>query len=63
MGNWKWIRNGSGTFLFDLSNDLGEKQNLTEKLPGKTAQLQQKFEAWLHETMVEAEPRGPFKDF
>ncbi len=63
VDNWKWIRNDSGTFLFELANDLGEKQNLADKMPQKTAEMQKKFEAWHHETMVEAEPRGPFKDF
>jgi len=60
--NWKWVRNESGTFLFDLSKDIREKNNLIDKMPEKAAQMQQHFEDWM-KRMDEAEPRGPFKDF
>ncbi|MBC8870324.1 MAG: sulfatase-like hydrolase/transferase [Planctomycetes bacterium] len=60
--NWKWVRNESGTFLFDLSKDISEKTNLIDKMPDKAAQMQEHFEGWL-KRMDEAEPRGPFKDF
>ncbi len=62
VDHWKWIRNESGTWLFDLSNDVGERDNLVEKLPDKARQMQTHFENWLKE-MAAAEPRGPFKDF
>jgi arylsulfatase A-like enzyme len=62
VDNWKWIRNPSGTFLFDLSKDIGEKTNLIDKMPEKAAEMEARFAAWL-KTMDEAEPRGPFKDF
>ncbi|HUT89531.1 MAG TPA: sulfatase-like hydrolase/transferase [Thermoguttaceae bacterium] len=62
VGNWKWIRNESGTFLFDLAKDVSEKDNLIEKMPEKAAEMQAHFEGWLKH-MDEAEPRGPFKDF
>ena len=62
VGNWKWIRNERGEFLFDLSQDVGEKDNLAEKMPQKTVEMRQHFAHWLKE-MDEAEPRGPFKDF
>jgi arylsulfatase A-like enzyme len=60
--NWKWVRNESGTFLFDLSKDISEKNNLIDNMPEKAAEMQQHFENWL-KRMDEAEPRGPFKDF
>ena len=60
--NWKWVRNESGTYLFDLSKDVSEKNNLLDELPGKAAEMQARFESWL-KRMDEAEPRGPFKDF
>ncbi len=60
--NWKWIRNRSGTFLFDLSHDIGEKNNLVDKMPKKAAEMESRFAAWL-KAMDEAEPRGPFRDF
>jgi arylsulfatase A-like enzyme len=62
VGNWKWVRNETGTFLFDLSNDVSEKNNLIDKMPEKAAQMQQHFEDWMRR-MDEAEPRGPFRDF
>ena len=45
--NWKWIRNERGTFLFDLSKDAGETNNLIDKMPEKAAQMQQHFENWM----------------
>ncbi len=62
VDHWKWVRNASGTFLFDLSKDVGEKNNLIDKLPEKAAEMEGHFTAWL-KAMDEAEPRGPFKDF
>lgn len=62
VGDWKWVRNESGTYLFDLSKDLSEKNSLVEKMPEKAAEMQGHFENWLKH-MDEAEPRGPFKDF
>jgi arylsulfatase A len=62
VGTWKWIRTESGTFLFDLSNDIGEKSNLAEKMPEKAAEMQAHFENWLRQ-MDAAEPRGPFRDY
>jgi len=62
VGDWKWVRNESGTFLFDLSKDISEKNNLIDKMPEKAAEMQQHFENWL-KRMDEAEPRGPFRDF
>ncbi len=62
VGQWKWIRNELGTFLFDLSKDLREKDNLIDKMPEKAAEMEARFAAWL-KTMDETEPRGPFRDF
>lgn len=62
VGNWKWIREKGMTFLFDLSKDIGEQNNLADQMPGKTAEMQKHFEAWL-KRMEAAEPRAPFRDF
>ena len=62
VGNWKWIREETGVYLFDLSKDLEEQHNLAVKMPEKTAEMQRRFENWLQQ-MDAAEPRGPFKDF
>ncbi|NQT39572.1 MAG: sulfatase-like hydrolase/transferase, partial [Planctomycetes bacterium] len=47
VDHWKWIRNESGTFLFDLANDVSEKNNLIDELPNKAAEMQGHFENWL----------------
>jgi arylsulfatase A-like enzyme len=62
VGCWKWIRDEDGTFLFDLSQDVGEQEDLSDRLPEKTAEMQACFDGWM-QRMNEAEPRGPFKDF
>lgn len=63
VGNWKWVRTKEGKEgLFDLSNDLGEKNDLSEKQPSVLNQVTAKFQEWKKE-MDAAEPRGPFKDF
>lgn len=61
VGNWKWVRNANGTFLFDLSQDIGEKRNLASTMPAKAAELEAHFQRW-RQTMEAAEPRGPFRD-
>lgn len=64
VGNWKWVdMEGKDGGLFNLSNDLGEKNDLSAEKPEILAMLKQKFDDWYQETMIEAEPRGPFKDF
>ncbi len=46
-GNWKWLRDEKGEeYLFDLSIDPSEKNNLKEKLPEIISQLKKKFSAW-----------------
>lgn len=60
--NWKWIKNRSGTFLFDLSQDVGEKSNLIQSRPDLAIELETRFHAW-QDQMQAAEPRGPFRDF
>ena len=62
MGQWKWIRNENGKFLFDLAQDVGEENNLIDKMPEKAAEMQAHFKDWA-KRMAAAEPRGPFRDF
>jgi len=62
VGPWKWVRNANGTFLFDLSQDIGEKTNLAPTMPDKAAELAAHFQRW-QQQMDAAEPRGPFRDF
>lgn len=62
VGDWKWVRNESGVYLFDLTKDVEEQNNLIDKMPEKAAEMQSRFESWL-KRMDAAEPRRPFKDF
>lgn len=61
-GQWKWVDSRRGGGLFDLSKDIGEKNDLSEKHPEKMAELKAAFEAW-EKQMKAAEPRGPFRDY
>ncbi len=64
IGNWKWVDMGKGGGgLFDLSKDIGERNDLSSKHPETLSRLKHRFDEWHHETMFDAEPRGPFKDF
>ncbi|MFM7749438.1 MAG: N-acetylgalactosamine-6-sulfatase, partial [Opitutaceae bacterium] len=62
VGNWKWVSAGKGGGLFDLSRDLGEKEDLSAKHPEIAAKLKAAFAAWKTK-MDAAEPRGPFRDY
>jgi arylsulfatase A-like enzyme len=46
-GNWKWLRDEkTEEYLFDLSADPSEKNNLKEKFPETFLKLKNKFNAW-----------------
>lgn len=62
IGHWKWVDSAKGSGLFDLSQDIGEKQDLSEENPEVLARLKDGFAKWKQE-MRDAEDRGPFKDF
>ena len=63
VGDWKWVDMGEqGSGLFDLSEDIGEKNDLSKKRPEVLNRLLGRYENWLAE-MEAAEPRGPFRDF
>ena len=62
VGNWKWVESAAGSGLFDLSNDLGEKNDLAEEQPQTLARVKARFDNWKKE-MEMAEPRGPFRDY
>ena len=56
-GNWKWLQEPKGEYLFDLSKDPGEKNNLKESEPAKFESLKKKFEAW-ETTVLKPVPLG-----
>ncbi len=62
VGNWKWVESAKGSGLFDLSQDVSEKHDLSKMNPDKLQEMKAHFANWKKE-MSEAEPRGPFRDF
>lgn len=62
VGNWKWVDSARGNGLFDLSKDVGERNDLSAGQPEKLAELKGRFAAWQAE-MDAAEARGPFRDY
>ncbi len=63
VGKWTWVdMGGKGGGLFDLENDIGEKEDLSEKRPEVLKMVKDRFRHWLEE-MEAAEPRGPFRDY
>jgi arylsulfatase A-like enzyme len=61
-GNWKWVEDGKGGGLFDLSADPAEARDLLKDRPEMASKVKDRFEAWRRE-MEAAEPRGPFRDY
>lgn len=51
-GDYKLIKyyDDNSVELYNLAEDLSEKNNLAEKMPEKAAKLKKKLEAWLRET-------------
>jgi uncharacterized sulfatase len=45
-GNWKLLRGGDREYLFDLSADLEEKNNLAQQHPVVANRLREKLAAW-----------------
>lgn len=62
VGPYKWVESEAGTGLFDLSADVGEKQDLSSTKPDVLADVKARFAAW-RAAMERAEPRGPFRDY
>ena len=62
VGNFKWVESSRGSGLFDLSKDIGEKNDLSKEKPEVLASVKARFDAWKKQ-MAAAEPRRPFRDF
>lgn len=45
-GNWKWIRQGNTTGLYDLESDIGEQASLIDQLPDLATEMEQAFVEW-----------------
>ncbi len=62
VDHWKWIESERGNGLFDLSQDIGESNDLSTSHPEVLARMKAKFAEW-GQSMANAEPRGPFRDY
>ena len=62
VGNFKWVESSRGSGLFDLSKDIGEKNDLSKQKPEVLVKVKARFEAW-KKLMAQAGPRRPFRDF
>ena len=62
VGDWKWVDSQRGGGLFDLSQDIGEADDLSAAQPAKLREVKAEFAAWRAE-MDATEPRGPFRDY
>jgi len=62
VGVWKWVESHRGSGLFDLSKDIGEKNDLSSAFPEKLRELKEAFSRW-RARMDAAEPRGPFRNW
>jgi len=45
-GNWKLFKGGERYWLYDLSKDIGERQNVADKYPAIVAQLKRELADW-----------------
>ena len=62
VGKWKLVDSRRGGGLFDLSEDPGESNDLSEDLPEVRMRVESHYLEWVRQ-MADAEPRGPFRDF
>jgi arylsulfatase A-like enzyme len=62
VGNYKWIDSERAKGLYDLTSDVGEATDLTQKMPDLAAQIASKWTVW-RQQMDQSEPRGPFRDY
>ena len=60
-GNWKLIESleENRAELYNLKDDLGEKENLAMRMPKKTRQLRRMLEQWRNEAQVQMPERNP----
>lgn len=60
--NWKWIDTPTYGGLFDLSADIGEREDQSKARPEIAKMMRGRFNAWKVE-MSKTEARGPFRDY
>jgi arylsulfatase A-like enzyme len=57
-GDWKLVLEGQKQLLFDLSHDLGERQELAAQHPNRVRDLKAKFDAWEKDMDAEASTKS-----
>lgn len=62
VGHWKWVDAKRGSGLYDLSEDIGEQNDLSKERLEILKMMRERFAAWRAE-MDASEPRGPFRDY
>ena len=45
-GSWKLLDDQGTTYLFDLSEDLGEQHDLSAQFPERVKNMRAEFQAW-----------------
>jgi arylsulfatase A len=43
---WKWVESTEDSGLFNLSDDLGEQNDLSQQMPDKTKEMRRLFQVW-----------------
>lgn len=64
LGNWKLLHfyEDDRDLLFDLSNDIGERNDLAAKMPGETKRLRQRLDQYLADVKAQLPTRNPNYD-
>ncbi len=64
MGDWKLVEffNDGRRELYDLRNDVGELNDLTNEMPDKAQQLHRRLRAWRKEVAAKLPPDAATKD-
>lgn len=62
MGDWKFLKAGQREFLFDLSADHPEKENLINQHPDKVNELRTRLGEWAGGLFVPGIPDGPINN-
>ena len=60
-GNWKLVKMGTKTALFDLSSDIGESRDLSAELPGVVKEMEETFARWNSQMVAPLWLRGGAK--
>jgi arylsulfatase A-like enzyme len=58
MGNWKFLKAGKREFLFDLSSEKHEKDNLISQYPDKAKEMKKELVKWGAELKNQGIPDG-----